>query len=98
MFWIIVNGLWGVCTVVGTFAIGRLVRDLDKNTKATESVAKSIEHLSISMAVNTVSKEEWIRSEEKSQKLNDRLVRMESREEMRDEMRAILGQDRRKGE
>lgn len=82
---LLIQALWGLVTVIGTFAIGRLVRDLDKNTKATEHISKSIDNLALSIAMNNVTKEEWLKSEGKLQALNDRVVMMETRQKMVEE-------------
>lgn len=98
MVLILLQGIWGLFLIAAGFILKRMVSDLEKNTIATESIAKAVGNLNIAIATNLITTQEWEKLDVKVSNLNDRVVGVEAREQMRNEIRGILEQQRRHGD
>lgn len=78
--------IWALFLLVLSFAVKRLVRDLDANTVATTKVAESLTSLNLALIANFVHKDDWIYIRERTHDLGDKVNQIIAREALRDQL------------
>lgn len=83
---ITLQGLWGLFLTLLTFTAKRLVSDLEKNTIATEHVARSVNALNLDIVAKFVSKDEWNETRRQLHDLAGVVQGIKAREDLRERM------------
>lgn len=80
------QALFFVFTIVLGFAVKRVLKDIEDNTKETRGVSESLNKLNLSLLTSFVLKEDWHYIRQRVHDLGDAVNAMRAREELREQM------------
>lgn len=75
------QGLWFIFMVTLTWAIRRVLKDIEANTKATTRVADSVHSINVLLSGNYTTKSEFDRLEGRLREAENKNTRLETRME-----------------
>lgn len=80
---LLLQGVWGLFLIVLTWAMRRVLKDIEANTEATIKVAESVTAITVLLSGNYVTKPEFDRMETRVREAETKLTRLETRMEQR---------------
>lgn len=80
------QGLWGIFLIVITWAMKRVLKDIEENTTATQRLTDSVSGINTLLAGNFVTKPELLRMEERMRWAEQKITELNSRDEYRDKI------------
>lgn len=78
----ILQGFWGLFLMLLTWAMRRVLQDIEKNTKATAEVATSIQRLDVMLAGNYVTRNEMDRLYMRMGEMQEVIVTLRARDDL----------------
>lgn len=88
------QGLWALFLIVLTWSMRRVLTDIKENTKATNSVAESVNGINVLLAGNFVRIPEMTRMDERLRKIQADVIALQTRDDL---YRDLVRGERRKG-
>ena len=80
MVWMLLalQGLWFLFLIILTWAMRRILKDIEENTKATTRVAESVQSINLLLSGNYVTKPEFDRLENRMREAEKNQVRLDN--------------------
>lgn len=82
----ILQGVWGLFLLILTFAMRRVLRDIEENTTATTGVAKQLNQMNILLTGNYVLTTEHKNLEERVRAAESRITELKTRDDYREDL------------
>ncbi len=83
---LLLQGFWGIFLVTLTWAMRRILKDIEENTKATTSVAKSVNDINILLSGNYITRSDFDRLEARIRDAEARVIELRTIVSLRTEM------------
>jgi hypothetical protein len=78
----LLQGVWGLFLVILTWAMRRVLTDIEENTRATNKVSESVNAINVLLSGNYVTKGEYDRLEARTRDLEQKVTRLDTRMEV----------------
>ncbi len=91
---LILQGVWGLFLLTLTFAMRRVLKDIENNTQATNGVAVQLNNMNVLLTGNYILKSEHDRLEERVRKSEGLITELRTRDDYRE---ALMKTNRRGG-
>lgn len=81
------QALWALFMVVFTWAIRRILRDIEENTKATGKVAESVAAINVLLAGNFMTRTDYERIANWTREVDRNITELRTKDEYREQLR-----------
>lgn len=83
---LLLQGFWGIFLFTLTWAMRRILKDIEENTKATTSVAKSVNDINLLLSGNYITRTDFDRLESRIRDAESRVIELRTIVSLRSEM------------
>lgn len=83
----VLQGVWGLFLIILTWAMRRVLHDIEENTKATSRVAESVAGINVLLAGNFVTRTDHDRVLAWQRETDAKLIALTVRDEYREQLR-----------